>query len=290
MLPAAQKVAREGVKHGVWVNEWQRPAHYVRNLLPQQTWHDTASLEVCGALEQVFPSIKEEFQRYMAGSPNLSEVGIRSGEACLVGTGSWKELPLFNAGRMDHEICSRFPETVRMLTERCADTTGLAFCGGGEVAFRILGPGTKLKPHSGPTNARLTCQLGISVPLGAEPGITVGDEPARPWIEGKCVVFDDSFQHSEELDEMAEGECVVLTVHFWHPSFQHKNDPEWKVKGLQDSSAEAVGAGPIPAAGSTTATAAQLFQPMGAAGSGAAGGGAKPAVDDDDDLPPLEEE
>jgi len=127
----------------------------------------------------------------------------------------------------------QFPETVKMLTERCADSTGLAFCGGGEVAFRVLSPGTRLRPHCGPTNLRLTCCLGVSVPLGAEPGITVGDEAPKPWIEGSCLVFDDSHEHYEELDEMAEGDCVVLLLHFWHPAFEHKNDPEWKGKSLQ---------------------------------------------------------
>jgi beta-hydroxylase len=216
--------------------------------------------------------VREEFERYMsAGSPNLKEVGIRSGEALLTVSGSWKELPLFSAGRMDHEVCSRFPETVRILTERCADATGLAFCGGGEIAFRILTPGTKLKPHTGPTNARLTCQLGVNIPLGAEPGITVADVAAKPWINGKCVVFDDSFEHYEELDEMAEGDSVVLLVHFWHPSFAHKNDPEWKVKGLQEATDMST------APGDSTATAAKLFKPMSADSAVGA-----------DDLPPID--
>jgi len=235
-IAEARKVGLEGVKKGLWSTEWQRPAMFCRGLIPGQPWHRTEDMEVCAALEQVASSIREEFERYTASGKPLPDVGARSGEALLVEQGSWKELPLFNNGRMDHEVCSQFPETVRILTERCADATGLAFCGGGEVAFRILSPGTRLKPHCGPTNARLTCLLGVSVPLGAEPGVTVATQAPRPWIDGKCVVFDDSFEHFEELDEMAEGECVVLLVHFWHPSFQHKNDPDWKVKGTVETS------------------------------------------------------
>jgi len=251
-IAQARKVGRDGARRGIWTDEWQRPAHFVRSLHPRQPWHDPATIELCAALEQALPDIREEFERYMSEVPKLKDVGIRSGEAMLVETGTWREIPLFNAGRMDHEVCSKFPETVRVLTERCADATGLAFCGGGEVAFRLLSPGTKLKPHCGPTNARLTCLLGISVPLGAEPGIAIAGAEPRPWIDGKCIAFDDSFEHFEELDEMADGDCVVFTAHFWHPAFQHKNDPEWKVKGIQETPQ-----------GSNPPANSNLFMPMG---------------------------
>jgi len=237
-VEAARAIGREGVELGLWKSEWQRPAHFVPHLLPRQAWHDASASEVCSVLEQAAPSIKQEFERYMAAAGlALVDVGVRSSEAMLVERGAWQELPLFADGRMDHEVCSSFQETVRALTERCADATGLAFCGGGEVAFRRLSPGTRLKPHCCVTNVRLTCQLGVSVPLGAEPGVFVGGEAPRVWQEGRCLLFDDSFEHCEELDEMAEGDCVVLTVHFWHPAFEYKNDPNWKVKALRPEAA-----------------------------------------------------
>lgn len=229
----ARQVARDAVKRGVWTDHMQRPAHFARGLSPQQPWHDVGLLEMCSLLEQCAPSISQEFEAYLALGRDLPDVGVRSGEAMMVERGSWKELPLFQLGRMDHQVCTHFPETVRMLTERGAEATGLAFCGGGEIAFRVLTAGTRLKPHCGPTNSRLTIQLGVSVPLGADPGVTVGDGPPRPWLPSKCIAFDDSFEHYEELDEMADGDCVVFTVHIWHPSFPFKNDPEWKTKGIK---------------------------------------------------------
>jgi len=239
-LEAAREVGRLGVRLGRWTTEFQRPAHFVRGLLPSQAWHDAAAFELCGALEQAAPDIKTELERYLAEGHTLPSVGVRSTEALQVERGSWRELPLFAKGRMDHEVCSKFPETLRVLTESCADATGLAFCGGGEVAFRFLTAGTRLRPHCSLTNVRLTCQLGVCVPLGADPGVSVGGEPPRPWLEGRCSVFDDSFEHFEELDEMAEGDLAVLTLHFWHPAFEHKNDPDWKVKSLQGDASVAV--------------------------------------------------
>lgn len=40
----------------------------------------------------------------------------------------------------------------------------IAARGLGEVLFSAIAPGTRLKPHCGGTNARLTCHLGLVVP------------------------------------------------------------------------------------------------------------------------------
>eukprot|EP00415_Alexandrium_ostenfeldii_P001695 UN1695 len=69
---------------------------------------------------------------------------------------------------------------------------------------------------------------------------------------------------------MADGDCVVFTIHFWHPAFQHKNDPDWKMKGSQDISSSGA---PAESAG--------LFSPMGSSGIDSP---ASPG----DDLPPID--
>lgn len=40
---------------------------------------------------------------------------------------------------------------------------------------------------------RLTVHLGLIVPTGCS--IYVGDDTPHTWEEGKCIVFDDSFEH-----------------------------------------------------------------------------------------------
>merc|ERR1711963_856910 len=117
----------------------------------------------------------------------------------------------------------------------CKDAVGLALCGGGDVIFSVLTPGTRLRPHCGPSNARLTCHLGIRVPCTLEQGcrIRVAADAPRGWQEGRCIVFDDSFEHEvffAEADSAQPypGERVVLLANFWHPDFELKNDPEWR--------------------------------------------------------------
>jgi aspartate beta-hydroxylase len=73
--------------------------------------------------------------------------------------------------------------------------------------------GTHIAAHRGPTNLRLRCHLGIAVPRG-DCAIRVSDETRR-WTEGRCLVFDDYFEH-EAWNHTSEDR-IVLIVDLWHP-------------------------------------------------------------------------
>ena len=84
------------------------------------------------------------------------------------------------------------------------------------VLFSRIRPGAKLRPHTGPTNARLTVHCGIQVPPNVS--ITVGGE-RRTWEEGKCLVFDDAVEHHVEHHGTpgVDEDRVVLLLHMWQP-------------------------------------------------------------------------
>jgi aspartyl/asparaginyl beta-hydroxylase (cupin superfamily) len=87
--------------------------------------------------------------------------------------------------------------------------------------------------HCGPTNARLRLHLGLVVPDGCS--IRVGDE-VRSWVEGRCLLFDDSFEH--EVWNDADEERLVLIVDVWHPDLktddQRKRHLEKELHGAYD--------------------------------------------------------
>jgi aspartate beta-hydroxylase len=72
---------------------------------------------------------------------------------------------------------------------------------------------THIDSHRGPTNLRLRCHLALKVPEG-DCAIRVG-EKTRKWHEGRCLVFDDYFDH--EAWNHTEEDRVVLIVDIWHP-------------------------------------------------------------------------
>ena len=76
----------------------------------------------------------------------------------------------------------------------------------------MLGPHSAVRAHTGPSNAMLTVQCA----LAAAPGnwIRVGSE-VRPVVQGRCLVFDDSFVH--ELWNTSPQTRVTFSWRVGHP-------------------------------------------------------------------------
>ena len=77
------------------------------------------------------------------------------------------------------------------------------------AAFSILGYSTDIHPHTGFTKEVLRCHLGLVSPSRCL--LVVGDEPRR-WVEGKCLVFDDTIEHYAY--NHSETDRVVLLLDF----------------------------------------------------------------------------
>lgn len=78
--------------------------------------------------------------------------------------------------------------------------------------FSILEAGTRIPPHTGVTNTRLTVHLPLIVPPDC--GFRVGSE-TREWIAGKALVFDDTIEH--EAWNLSEVPRAVLIFDVWNP-------------------------------------------------------------------------
>jgi aspartate beta-hydroxylase len=168
--------------------------------LPRQPWYDDR-LDVPVALERDSELIIEEFEgAARSGFHRQAEPGVTR-------DGDWDVCILFERGRRRAENCARFP-LLTAIVESHAVIRSLA----GLVYFSRLGPHTRIAPHTGPTNMRVRCHLGISIPDRC--GITV-DGISRTWREGKCLVFDDHAMHSAWND--SDVERIVLVADIWHP-------------------------------------------------------------------------
>jgi aspartyl/asparaginyl beta-hydroxylase (cupin superfamily) len=83
---------------------------------------------------------------------------------------------------------------------------------GPSAFFSILEPGTRIPPHTGVTNTRLTVHLPLIVPPGC--GFRVGSE-TREWVPGKAWAFDDTIEH--EAWNLSEVPRAVLIFDVWNP-------------------------------------------------------------------------
>jgi beta-hydroxylase len=78
------------------------------------------------------------------------------------------------------------------------------------AGFSLLRPGTHLYPHRGELAGVLRCHLALRVP-GGDARLSIEGETRR-WQRGRCLVFDDTFEH--EAWNRGDGDRVVLLVTF----------------------------------------------------------------------------
>lgn len=79
--------------------------------------------------------------------------------------------------------------------------------------FSTMKPKTSIAAHYGATNFKLRCHFPLWVP--DEAFLRVAGDP-RQWVEGKMIVFDDSYEH-EAANLSETQERVILLIDIWHP-------------------------------------------------------------------------
>jgi aspartate beta-hydroxylase len=121
----------------------------------------------------------------------------------------WSAYFLWNQGRVEKSHLSRCPLTAAAL----ANVPQVDIPGRGPTAFfSILEPHTKIPPHTGVTNTRVTVHLPLIVPPGC--GFRVGGE-TREWKVGTGWVFDDTIEHEAWNDSDAPRGILIFDV--WNP-------------------------------------------------------------------------
>lgn len=122
----------------------------------------------------------------------------------------WSAYFLWNQGEAIAGHIARCPVTARVLEAvparpRIAARAPTAF-------FSILDANTRIPPHTGVTNTRLTVHLPLVVPAGC--GFRVGGT-TREWLPGKAWVFDDTILHAAWNN--SDTPRAILIFDIWNP-------------------------------------------------------------------------
>jgi aspartate beta-hydroxylase len=200
----ARQAAQLAVEQGVWADPWQRPVDYAtygghRPVYPPDDFWFVAHLEAS------YPRMRAEIDAVT----DPGRDGFAPVEEPLLGAGRWEQVILYDAGRRQERACARFPVTAAVI-EQIPEATTL---GPGVVTLSWLEPGTHVVPHCGDTNTQLRVHLGLRVPTGVS--IRVGSQ-VLTWQEGRCIVFDDSYEH--EVWHRGEHPRLVLLMDVLHPA------------------------------------------------------------------------
>lgn len=120
--------------------------------------------------------------------------------------GRWRSFFLYGYRYRDETNCRLCPRTAELVSK----VPGL-----NSAFFSVLVPDTHLPAHTGVSKAFLTCHLGIQVPReSGKCRMRVVDRWLE-WEEGKCLVFDDVFNHEVRND--SDEVRIVLLVQFKRP-------------------------------------------------------------------------
>lgn len=120
--------------------------------------------------------------------------------------GRWRSFFLVGYRYRAEENCRKCPRTAELVSK----VPGL-----NSAFFSVLVPHTHLPSHTGVSKAFLTCHLGLQVPRESEKCRMRVVDDWLEWQEGKCLVFDDVFDHEVRND--SDETRIVLLVQFKRP-------------------------------------------------------------------------
>lgn len=121
----------------------------------------------------------------------------------------WSAYFLWNQGRREESHLARCPRT-RSALEKVPQVD--IERRGPTAFFSILDARTKIPPHTGVTNTRVTVHLPLIVPPGCR--FRVGGE-TREWRVGTAWAFDDTIEHEAWNDSDAPRAILIFDV--WNP-------------------------------------------------------------------------
>jgi Aspartyl/Asparaginyl beta-hydroxylase len=178
-------------------NELQLPWIPAFSGLTPRPFHDASNFPWARALEASVETIRDELHQVLRDFRRAvydSDRNIKT----------WKTFYFYLHGKPVEKNLNACPTTRSLLQQ--IPLNGLHVC------FSAIEPGGFLQPHTGPTNASLTAHLGLEGCGGS--AIWVAGE-RRPYVEGKVLVFDDSFVHW--VEHTGDKVRYTLMVTFWHP-------------------------------------------------------------------------
>jgi aspartate beta-hydroxylase len=197
----------------------QRPTFMTFPGLPDRAWYEREEFPWMPELERHTGAIREELLAVMGGDqgfrPFVEMPETHPGAAYwreLNHSANWNAFFFYRDGEAYAENRARCPVTAAALDaaplNRVADHSP-------ESLYSILTPGAHIPPHTGVINVRLVVHLPLIVPSQTQCGIRVGSE-TRHWTEGKCIAFDDTYEH--EAWNKSGKTRVVMILDVWNPA------------------------------------------------------------------------
>jgi ornithine lipid ester-linked acyl 2-hydroxylase len=178
-----------------------------QSLVPDRPVHPSDEFPFLAPIESNWTKIRAELDSLLKDRASLPTFHQISPDQMKISKGDhWKVFMLFGFGEPSRKNCARCPETAALLR----DVPGLQ-----SAWFSILAPHYRIPPHKGVTKTVLRVHLGLIIPTERQKCTMRVDNCVVNWEPGKCLVFDDFYNH--EVWNDTEQERVVLIFDFVRP-------------------------------------------------------------------------
>jgi len=168
---------------------------------------EAASDEIRAELLRVLVSDREGLQPYIDFPASMPLDQWRD----LNRSRAWSAYFLWNQSAPNPGHLARCPTTARVLEAAVVPRPRIS-ARAPTAFFSLLDANTKIPPHTGVTNTRLTVHLPLIVPPGC--GFRVGGT-SREWVPGKAWVFDDTIEH--DAWNLSDTPRAILIFDIWNP-------------------------------------------------------------------------
>ena len=163
-----------------------------QSLIGDHPVFDSAIFPWVPQLEADWRLVRKELDEVLQNWDNMPTFDEISADQKRISQGKqWKTFAFYILGDRFAPNCVRCPQTARIL-QRIPHLRN--------AWFSSLEPRYRIPPHRGPIKGIIRCQLALIVPADSEQCRIRVDDQWLHWEEGKCLVFDDCYEHEVRND------------------------------------------------------------------------------------------
>mgnify|MGYP003631708978 FL=1 len=206
-MPRKKKAVVNIEINGWYIEKYMRPIFRKKSLVGNSPYFKKEQFPITKDLEKAFPIIRKELDVMMKRVDDFAPFHEISPDQLYISNDDKWKMFFLKAGTVKFKKnCKQFPKTIKVLEK---DKNIVS------AYFSVLGPNKMLMPHEGPWCGIIRIHLGLIIPKDGDGCVLICDKKEYRWEEGKCVVFDDTYEHLAV--NMTDNNRVVLFLDYMRP-------------------------------------------------------------------------
>lgn len=170
----------------LWIEKLLKKPFHKHSLLGNHKYHDPYYFPVARDLENSFQEVQTEIKNILKRYDEFAPFQSISPDQTYISNDDRWRMFFFKAAGVNFGRNKQFAPKTMAILDKYPEVVS--------AYISVLGPLKMLNPHEGPWSGILRMHLGVIVP-GINKCTLINGGEAYHWQEGKCVLFDDTYEH-----------------------------------------------------------------------------------------------